>query len=396
MSIDTVENKSKVAIVVVGYNRLISVIRLLSSLDKSHYGKSDVPLVISIDASGDEKLYDYVRSYKWNHGEKYVIIREQKLGLKKHIFECGDLTRYFKAIILLEDDLYVSPFFYEYVQQTLNYYQEENAVACIGLYSYASNIYAALPFAPLQIEYDVYGIQATITWGECWNERMWFDFRKWLNQNDPIKWETLDIPDNVKNFKRAWSKYFTAYLSVTGRYVIAPYKSYTTNFSEAGEHRNIADNCVQVPLVRRSEGLSFGLIDKLVKYDSFFDPIGLESYLSIQQGDLCVDFYSLRPNNRNCRYLLTTDILPYKCIREFALSEKPIEANVIDGLNGNGIYLYDLSERGNGGKTDRNTIQSISYRLQMFRPALLKKYLAAFVVDKLGEKIKSYFKCEKL
>ena len=133
-----------------------------------------------------------------------------------------------------------------------------------------------------------------------------------------------------------------------------------------------------------------------MKYDSFFDPIGLESYLTIPQGDLCVDFYSLRPNNRNCRYLLTTDILPYKCIREFALSEKPIEANVIDGLNGNGIYLYDLSERGNGGKTDRNTIQSISYRLQMFRPALLKKYLAAFVVDKLGEKIKSYFKCEKL
>lgn len=396
MTINSVENKSKVALVVVGYNRLQSIIRLLSSLDKSHYDKNDVPLVISIDASGDEELYDYVKSYKWNHGEKYVIIREHRLGLKEHIFKCGDLTRCFKAIILLEDDLYVSPFFYDYVLQTLSYYQEENAAACIGLYSYASNIYAALPFVPLQTDYDVYGIQATITWGECWNERMWNGFRDWLSHNEPIQWDELDIPDNVKKFKKAWSKYFTAYLAVTDRYVIAPYKSYTTNFSEAGEHRSMADNCVQVPLVRRLEEFKFGSMDHIMKYDSFFNPVGLESYLSVSHEDLCVDLYSLRPNNRNCRYLLTTDILPYKCIRRYAMSERPIEANVIDGVIGDGIFLYDLSEREKYGKTELNTIQSISYRLRMFRPALLKKYLITYSIDKLKNKFKAFFKCVTL
>lgn len=396
MTINAVENKSKVAIVVVGYNRINSIRRLLSSLDKSYYDNiDDIPLVISIDASGDEELYDYARSYKWNYGERYVIIRENRLGLKRHIFECGNLTSCFKAIILLEDDIYVSPFFYDYVLKTLDYYKDEIDAACIGLYSYSSNIYAALPFAPLQTEYDVYGIQATITWGECWNERMWQDFQEWLKQNDPIEWSELDIPNNVKNFKRAWSKYFTAYLSATDKYVIAPYRSYTTNFSEAGEHRATGDNCVQVPFVRRLEDFRFGAVSKLVKYDSFFDPVGLESYLSVSRDDLCVDFYSLRPNNRNCRFLLTTDILPYRIIRTFALAEKPIEANVIDNVDGIGIYLYDLSVRDNNRKTDLNTIQSITYRLQMFRPILLKKYLKAFIIDTIGDKLKKFIKCTK-
>lgn len=392
MCLTDVENKNKVAVVVVGYNRLLSIQRLLFSLNESIYNNIEVPLVISIDASGNKELYDFVRSYEWNYGEKYVIIREQKLGLKRHIFECGDLTKYFKAVILLEDDLFVSPFFYNYVLKTIDYYQEDDAVACVGLYSYASNIYAALPFVPLQTEYDVYGIQATITWGECWNERMWQGFRTWLSHSEPIRWDTLDIPDGVKNFKRAWSKYFTAYLSVTDRYVIAPYKSFTTNFSEAGEHRSMADNCVQVPIVRRLEEFKFGPISCIIKYDSFFNPVGLDSYIPVTRGNLCVDFYSLRPNNRNLRYLLTTDVLPYKCVREYALAERPIEANVIDNVDGKGIYLYDLSQRDSNGKTDVNTIMSISYRLQMFRPLLLKKFIMVFIADYLKIKIKNLIK----
>ena len=82
------ENKSKIAIVAVGYNRLYSMMRLLSSLDKACYKTNDVPLVISIDASGDEELYSYVKEYKWRHGEKYVIIHTKRMGLKNHIFSC--------------------------------------------------------------------------------------------------------------------------------------------------------------------------------------------------------------------------------------------------------------------------------------------------------------------
>ena len=386
MEISSIENRTKTAIVVVGYNRINSIKRLLASLEKAHYPNYDIPLVISIDASGNDVLYRYVQNYEWKFGTKYVLIRPERLGLKNHIFACGDLTQYFRAIILLEDDLYVSPYFYEYTSGTLDYYKDEKAAACIGLYSYTSNIYSALPFIPYQEEYDVYGTQATITWGECWNTRMWGDFKDWMKQNPEIDWDNLDIPNNVKNFKRAWSKYFTAYLSVTNRFVIVPYKSYTTNFSEAGEHRNYMDTCVQVPIVRRKEILRFGSIDKIQKYDAYFNPLGLDKFLNIES--LYVDFYSMRSNILNCRYLLTLDILPYKQIKSFGLILKPIEANIYCGIEGSGIYLYDLSEIDRSVKVNKNPIQSIDYRLQMFRPSLLKKFLLNYAkiyfLKKLG------------
>lgn len=100
-------NKEKIAIVVVGYNRLYPIQRLLKSLEAANYRESDIPLVLSIDCGGNDDLNSYVNGYKWPFGEKYVIVHEKRLGLKQHIFSCGDLTKYFKGIILLEDDIYM-------------------------------------------------------------------------------------------------------------------------------------------------------------------------------------------------------------------------------------------------------------------------------------------------
>ena len=77
------DNKELFAIVSVGYNRLPSQKRLLEMLVKADYeGYKNVPLVISIDCSGDEDLYDFARHFEWPHGDKYVIIREERMGLK--------------------------------------------------------------------------------------------------------------------------------------------------------------------------------------------------------------------------------------------------------------------------------------------------------------------------
>ena len=68
------EDLSHNAIVVVGYNRIASIKRLLSSLTIACYD-DEVPLVISIDRSGNEELYAYVNNFSWKHGNKYVIIQ---------------------------------------------------------------------------------------------------------------------------------------------------------------------------------------------------------------------------------------------------------------------------------------------------------------------------------
>ena len=108
MEIEIPSSKEKIAIVVVGYNRLNSIKRLLQSLLDANYSHHDIPLVISIDCSGDEELYNFVIDFRWPFGDKYVNIQKERLGLKSHIFQCGDLTKLFKAVVLLEDDLYAS------------------------------------------------------------------------------------------------------------------------------------------------------------------------------------------------------------------------------------------------------------------------------------------------
>ena len=132
MKIDN-ENKNKLAIVVVGYNRIDSIKRILTSLDNAVY-PCDVPLVISIDCSGCEPLYDYVRNYTWNHGCKFVIIREKRMGLRDHVLSCGDLTKFFRGVIILEDDIFVSPYFYYYSLACVDKYDSDDRVSGISLY----------------------------------------------------------------------------------------------------------------------------------------------------------------------------------------------------------------------------------------------------------------------
>ena len=109
-----IEDKERIAIVVVGYNRQQSLSRLMSSLLQANYDDVSVPLFISIDCSNDHGLYDYVKKIVWPYGNKYVNIQNERLGLKEHIMQCGDLSQHFKAIILLEDDIYVGEYFYNY------------------------------------------------------------------------------------------------------------------------------------------------------------------------------------------------------------------------------------------------------------------------------------------
>ena len=99
----------KIAVVVVGYNRSDSMRRILGSLAKADYKEKDIPLVISIDHSGREEVEQVAREFQWNYGPKEVICHKERLGLRKHIISCGDLTRRYGAVMILEDDLYVSP-----------------------------------------------------------------------------------------------------------------------------------------------------------------------------------------------------------------------------------------------------------------------------------------------
>lgn len=115
-----------------------------------------------------------------------------------------------------------------------------------------------------------------------------------------------------------------------------PYNSYTTCFSEAGEHSVVSVSNFQVPMM-------FGNIETLrlpdfnsndaIKYDIFYERQGLEKFLRLHDGELTVDIYGKKIRQvKNRKYLLSSRVLPYKVIKTFALQMRPQSSDYCSGF----------------------------------------------------------------
>ena len=385
-------NKDRIAIVAVGYNKLKGLTRLLDSLNAAYYNVDNIPLIISVDASGNEELYKFVKNYVWNHGVKYVNIETKRLGLKKHIFQCASLSRYFKGVVILEDDLIVSPYFYHYCDSTMDNYGNDDRVAGIALYCNESNGFVGLPFQPYPSEYDVFASQTVCSWGEIWNERMWNNFMSWLDQwNEDF--ESIDMPTRIKNWARAWSKYFYSYIIKTNKFFIYPYQSLTTNFNDAGgEHGGGNISVVQVSLAQGKRQYQLGDFPELVKYDVYMHNMSIPDWLGISSEKITIDFYGLK-ENYNGRYVLAPFDLPYKKVKGFALSMRPWELNIKYGIKGNDIILYDKGDDDIVRPFKRKfSVPLGAYFLREFNFRLLRDYICDCYKSRVINKINKVFK----
>lgn len=382
--IEDVKNKEQIAIVVVGYNRLKSITRLLNSLLEAHYPNDNIPLVICIDCSGDQTLYKYVNDFYWQFGEKYVFIQQERLGLKNHILTCGDISRFFKAIILLEDDLHVGPEFYNYVCATVDKYKEDDRIAGISLFNDDFNRHVALPFTPLENDSDVYAVQTVVTWGECWTDTMWHGFRTWL-KDALIDFNTIDMPENIKLWERAWSKYYFAYMLANDKYFILPYTAVSTNFSDAGEHGDTKNTLVQVDLLIYPKQYRLLDFEDLIKYDVYNNNVSLYKSLHLKKEDLCVDMYGHNSNRNNRKYWLSIQDLPYKRVKQFALNLRPQELNIIRNIEGEDVFLYDTTK--SGPLIGKRNINIMRYHLRSFIMRDLTKFIVIYWLRRIRSKI---------
>lgn len=340
--IDNIGNKEKIAIVVIGYNRLSSIQRLLGSLLNADYPGKDIPLVISIDCSGNEQLYGYVRSFDWPYGDKYVNIQETRLGLKNHIFQCAGLTEFFRAVILLEDDLFVSPSFYHYASDAVARYGDNDRIAEIALYRNNDNGYAGFPFEPMQNGADVFLWQDVCTWGEILTESMWKKFTKWRDEDcSESIIQNTDMPLQIKEWTRAWSKPYNAFVVSTKRHVLYPYVGVTTNYGDSGEHSNVSYINAQTSMMYGRKQYNMPDAAELVAYDLYTNNERLYEWLGLKREELCLDVYGQGRELNGRRYLLSPKNMPYKIVRSFGLTMRPIEMNVKYQVDGNGLFLYD-------------------------------------------------------
>ena len=388
------DDKQKIAIVVVGYNRLDSIQRLLGSLLKAKYPETDIPLCISIDASGCEELYEYVRQFEWPFGEKYVNIQQERLGLRNHIIKCGDFTQRFKGIILLEDDIYVSEYFYQYVLDVVDYYYDDERIAGFSLYKNEVANPHMLQVTTMNDGSDCFLRQSVASWGQCWTDKQWKGFRQWYDNLEDESLNDVDMPLMVKSWKKAWSKFYIAYEIVNGKYFVFPNVSHTTCFSDAGENNSENSNIGQANLLCGPKIYNFRPFEELVKYDNYGCNTGLYKWLGLSKEEVCLNINGNNLNVGKKRYMLSTYPLPYKVVKEYGLKMRPIELNVKDNIPGTGLFLYDTTvkdcQRGTGP-----TVARISYDLRGLSYRLLVKYLWFYFKNALRRKCKSFFKRKK-
>lgn len=342
MEMNNPSNKDRIAIVAVGYNRKEGLQRLLQSIASADYEDLSVPLVISIDCSGCQDVYQLAKDFQWTHGDKYVNIQETRLGLKEHIFKCFSLTRYFRGVVLLEDDLFVSPYFYHYAKETLKKYEDDNHVAGIAFYSNEFNGFHGIPIRVTKNGFDVFARQAVCSWGEMINERMWRNFSEWLESFDD-DFSPFDMNEDIKIWSRAWTKYMYAYMLQSNTYFIYPHESLSTNFNDAGGEHGGGSNMLQISLLQGKRNYQLGDFSLLEHYDVYGDNCKIATWLGLEKEDLSVDFYGSRAKYYG-RYVLTPFKLPYKVIKGFSLNMRPWELNIKYGLEGNDVLLYDREE----------------------------------------------------
>lgn len=375
----------KPVIVVSAFNRPKSLIRILSSLDMANYGsyESNVKLIISIDFSGNDEVKKVAENFIWRHGEKELIVHQSNLGLKEHILSCGDLTSKYGSIILLEDDLFVSPHFYTYASDALDFYSNDSRVAGISLYKHMFNETARLPFTPLTDDSDVFFMQLASSWGQVWTSDQWNRFKKWYNTNPSINSDDK-LPWDVKLWSESsWKKYFIKYLIVKDKYFVYPQVSLSTNFGDSGtHHKNGVNSLLQVPITFLKEEFSFIELEKSNSiYDSFCEPLPhiiKKHFPKLKEFNFEIDFYRTKDFSilEKDLVLTTVSLNEYKKISSnillsFALQLKPIELNILMNLKGKNIVLVPKNPQINA-KSRAHRLLLIEYFYKSLDRDLLK------------------------
>lgn len=329
-------------IVVVAFNRPTSLNRLLRSLSQAarHEGTC-LPLIVSIDGGGTEReaCLAVVRAFDWP-GERHIIEHDTRLGLRDHILACGDLTQQCESILVLEDDICVSPTSLHFANAALQEYGNIAEIGGISLYSFLYNEFTNSPFLPVDDGSDTYFLQTASSWGQVWTKTQWTAFRNWLAcEKSEV---TIPIPEVVWSWPRtsSWKRAYNLYLADVGRYFAFPRFSFSTNMGEKGTHQPRQSTHLTSPLSVGRKVVSFGSLTRsLARYDPFLEiePNALKAMVpQLRNYDFDVDLTGAKSLVWLRKpFTLTARGSPYPSILSFGFRHFPPELNIVFDEPGN-------------------------------------------------------------
>lgn len=354
------------AIAIPAYNRPHALRRLLGSLLAADIPQH-TPLVIAVDrpppgstTDGNADVLALVRELRWPFGEQRVIAHENHLGLRGNVTHCGRYASEFGAVVLLEDDLYVSPRFFDYAAAALAYFAADPRVAGISLNQLWFNGFTNQPFMPLIDALDVFFLQLATPQGQAYTAEQWTRYEIWLSNNPQPSLERLhpifaDFPESD------WLPQCDAFLVDTGAFYVYPRASLTTNFGDEGTHMRGDTTAFQVPLVLGPRKATLGSIDEsLAVYDAFYEwlPDRLKRVVPGLAGvDVEMDLYATKPATLIRADHVITTRTTRRAVESYGKVMRPLEMNIVAGIEGRGITLARREDVDFGAAATRDALR---------------------------------------
>jgi len=119
------------------------------------------------DNEAVDQVRQIVKSQQWC-GQVHIIEREQNIGLANSIIHgVTELCNKYGKVIVLEDDLILSPFFLEYMNEALNFYEKDSKVFQISGYMFPVKLTSVS---------DTLFLPFIASWGWATWERSWEHF----------------------------------------------------------------------------------------------------------------------------------------------------------------------------------------------------------------------------
>jgi hypothetical protein len=271
------------------------------------------------------------------------------LGLVEHVDRAGALAQEYGAIVLLEDDLVVSPGYYRYAAAALGYYRHDDRIAGVSLYGLWFNGYNHFPFVPLPDGADVFFLQIPYTQGYAFTADQWSRFLAWRAGGDsrPTALDPMH-PMLLRFGPEEWFPERVKFLVATGRYFVYPRESLSTGFGDAGTHFARASRWFQVPLQAFKIDYRFTPLDgSAAVYDSFFEilPDRLRRLTEGVDLNACdIDLYGSKPAHALQRPLVLTSRRCRTPLARFGRVMWPLEANIIHRVPGDAMVVSRVGD----------------------------------------------------
>lgn len=126
---------------------------------------------------------EYIKTISGFH-TIFIIERQENYGLAKNIISgVTEIIQKYDKVIVMEDDLLTSPYFLKYMNEALDYYQNDPRIFTITGYNYPSSIMRI----PSDYTLDIYFNPRNSSWG----------WATWRNRWEKADWNMNDYPQFI-------------------------------------------------------------------------------------------------------------------------------------------------------------------------------------------------------